>query len=101
MIKYSEIKPLWKTLTNIAGILTAFSVIIAAASWAADTKYQTLVAQAEYVEKVADEDMAQEVRQLKRDIKRLELKEESGNASAEDRAFVKFLQQDLEDLQTQ
>jgi hypothetical protein len=70
-----------------------------AASWAAETKFQTLVAQAEYVQQVSEDQEAGEIRQLKRDIKRLELKDENGNATPEDRAFIQFLLQDLEELQ--
>ena len=82
--------PVVKVLTSAAAVVTAVVTLGGAAVWAADTRYVTLVAQAQT-----------EMRQLKRDIKRLELKEESGNASPEDKALVEYLKQDLEDLQTE
>lgn len=81
--------PIWKWLGAAAGILTTISMLGGVAVWAADTRYVTVVAQQQ-----------SEQRQLRRDIKRLELKDESGNASPEDKAFMEFLKQDLEDLQT-
>ena len=77
------------------------SILIGAVGWAADTRYQTLIAQAAYVQKVSSDNIADDIRQLKRDIKRLELKDQAGNASPEDRAFVEYLKQDLEALQAQ
>ena len=73
-----------------AAIIAAFTTIATAAVWAGDTRWVTVAAQKQT-----------EIRQLKRDIKRLELKDANGNASAEDRAFLEFLRQDLEDLQHQ
>jgi len=76
-----------KWLISAASVVTAVTVLAGAAVWAADTRYVTLVSQAQT-----------EIRQLKRDIKRLELKDENGNASAEDKAFKEFLRQDLDHL---
>lgn len=91
--------PLFKRITMYASVITAIGVIMGAAAWAADTRYHTLEAQKEYVIQVAEAKTASEVRQLKRDIKRLQIKVENGSASAEDKAFIQYLQQDLEDLQ--
>lgn len=99
MTKFSEIKPLWKWITGAGAVITALAVIGNAISWAADTKYHTLVAQEAYVQKVSNDNIADDIRQLKRDIKRLELKDQAGNASPEDRAFIQFLLQDLEELE--
>jgi hypothetical protein len=87
---FSELRPCWKWITSTAAVVSAVAVIAGGVTWAADTRYVTIVAQAQT-----------EMRQLKRDIKRLELKAESGNASAEDKAFVEYLKQDLEELQTE
>jgi len=101
MIKFSEIKPVYKWITGAGAIITALAIIGNAISWAADTKYHTLVAQEIYVQKVSNDNIADDIRQLRRDIKRLELKDQAGNASPEDKAFVEYLKQDLEDLETQ
>ena len=88
-----------KWLISVAGVITSISILIGAVGWAADTRYQTLIAQAAYVQKVSSDNIADDIRQLKRDIKRLELKDQAGNASPEDRAFIQYLLQDLEALQ--
>ena len=89
----------FKWLVSSASVVTAVTILIGAVSWAADTKYFTIESQEIYVQEVSAEQSEGEIRQLKRDIKRLELKDENGNASPEDRAFVEYLQQDLEALQ--
>ena len=99
MIKFSELKPVWRIATGVGAIITAIGVVFAGIAWAADTRYHTLVAQDAYVQQVSSDNIADDIRQLKRDIKRLELKDEACNASAEDKAFVRYLQQDLEELQ--
>ena len=99
MIKFSEIKPVWRIVTGISALITAIGVTVAGIAWAADTRYHTLVAQEAYVQQVSNDNIADDIRQLKRDIKRLELKDEAGNASPEDKAFIQYLQQDLEALQ--
>lgn len=99
MIKYSELSSIWKSVVSAGAVISAIAIIFSAVSWAADTKYHTLVAQELYVQKVSQEQVEGDIRQLKRDIKRLELKDEHGNASPEDRAFVQYLLQDLETLQ--
>ena len=86
---FSELRACYKWLIGVASVVTALSVLLSATVWAADTRYVTVTAQAQ-----------SEQRQLKRDIKRLELKEDAGNASAEDKAFKKFLEQDLEHLES-
>ena len=98
-MNFSQWRPCWKWITSTAAVITAVAAITGGVTWAADTRYVTLVAQAEYIQMVNDEKKASEVRQLKRDIRRLELKEQAGNASPEDRAFIQFLKQDLEELQ--
>ncbi len=80
------IKPV-KIIISTAAVITALTTITAAMVWAGDTRYVTIAAQQQ-----------SEARQLKRDIKRLELKDENGNASAEDRAFLEYLKQDLEEM---
>lgn len=99
MIKFSEIKPVWKMVTGAGAMISAIAIIFAGVTWAADTRYHTLLAQVIYVQKVSQQSTESEIRQLKRDIRRLELKDQNGNASPEDRAFVQFLKQDLEALQ--
>ena len=84
---FSELRACYKWLIGVASAVTAFSVLLSATVWAADTRYVTVTAQQQ-----------SEQRQLKRDIKRLELKENAGNATPEDKAFKQFLEQDLEDL---
>lgn len=79
--------PIVKWVTGAATVVTAVSVLSGAAVWAADTRYVTLAAQTQ-----------SEIRQLERDIKRLELKDENGNATPEDKAFKEFLKHDLEQL---
>jgi len=75
------------TLIQAAATVAAITTLAGAAVWAADTRYVTIAAQQQA-----------ELRQLRRDIKRLELKDESGNASPEDRAFLEFLKRDAEEL---
>ena len=87
MIKFSECSAAVKVLVAAATIVSSIAVLTGAAAWAGDTRWVTVTAQAQ-----------SEQRQLLRDIKRLELKEESGTASPEDKAFRKFLEQDLESL---
>ena len=74
-------------LLNTAAVITAIATIGGAGVYAADTRYVTVAAQQQ-----------SELRQLKRDIKRLELKDQSGNATPEDRAFIEFLKQEAEEL---
>ena len=70
-----------------AAVVTAITVISGTVVWAGDTRWVTIAAQQQA-----------ELRQLKRDVKRLELKDMNGNASAEDRAFLEYLKQDIEEL---
>ena len=74
-------------LIKTAAIITALSVVSGAAVWAGDTRWVTISSQQQ-----------SELRQLKRDIKRLELKDKAGNATPEDRAFVEFLKREAEEL---
>ena len=74
-------------ITKVASIVTAVGILSGTIVWAADTRYVTIAAQ-----------QKSEVRQLKRDIKRLELKVENDTASAEDAAFLEFLKRDVEEL---
>ena len=74
-------------LQTAAATITAVATIAGAGVYAADTRYVTIAAQQQA-----------ELRQLRRDIKRLELKDQSGNASAEDRAFLEFLKREAEEL---
>lgn len=99
MTKFSELNLVWKWITSTGAVISAFAIIAAGIAWAADTRYHTLIAQEAYVQKVSSDNIADDIRQLKRDIKRLELKDQAGNASPEDRAFIQFLLQDLEALQ--
>ena len=70
-----------------AAVVTAITVISGTVVCAGDTRWVTIAAQQQA-----------ELRQLKRDVKRLELKDMNGNASAEDRAFLEYLKQDIEEL---
>lgn len=97
MIKYSELSSIWKSIVSVGAVISAIAIIMSAVSWAADTKYHTLVAQEVYVQTVSQEKSAAEIRQLKRDIERL--KDENGIVAPEDRNFSQYLQQDLEALQ--
>ncbi len=80
--------PITKWIVGAASVVSAVSVLVGTAVWAADTRYVTVAAQNQY-----------EQRQLKRDIRRLELKEENQNISPEDKAFLEFLRQQLEEIQ--
>ena len=100
-MNFNEWRPCWKWITSTAAVISALAVIAGGVTWAADTRYQTLEAQKAYVEEVAANDRASEIRQLKRDIERLRLKIKNGNASPEDEAMIQYLRQDLSDLQTQ
>lgn len=97
MIKYSELNSVWQGIIKAGAVISSIAIITSAGSWAADTRYQTLVAQELYVQTVSQEKSAAEIRQLKRDIERL--KDENGNVAPGDRAFSQYLQQDLEALQ--
>ena len=99
MIKLADCNKITQWVLKIAALITAIGVCAGAAAWAGNHQWHTITAQAEYVQAVADEKRSSEVRQLKRDIKRLQLKIDNGTASAEDRAFVEYLKQDLEELQ--
>lgn len=81
------LKPVTKWIIGAASVVSAFSVLVGATVWAADTRYVTVAAQQQY-----------EKRELKRDIRWLELKVENGTATAEDKAFLEFLKQELEEL---
>lgn len=80
-----------KWSAGVAGIITAMSVTLGALAWAGDTRYVQLevfeIAQSEF-----------EVRQLKRDIRRLELNQSNGNSTPADDAYLEFLRGELEDL---
>jgi len=76
-----------KGVVSAAAVVSACAVLLGAAAWAGDTRWVTVTAQAET-----------EQRQLRREIKKLEIEEEAGTASPTDKAFLKFLQQDLESL---
>ncbi len=99
MIKYSELSYIWKSVVSAGAVITAIGIIVSAVSWAADTKYHTLVAQEVYVQKVSQESVEGQINRLKEDIKHLELKKEYNVATPVDEAFVKFLQLNLEALQ--
>lgn len=101
MIKLADCSAITQMVVKVSMFITAIGICAGAAAWAADTRYHTLVAQAAYVQTVNDEKRASEIRQLQREIYRLELKDENGTASGEDKAMSKYLQRDLEELQAQ
>ena len=97
MLKFSELNTVWKSVTSAGAVISAIAIIFAGVTWAADTRYQTLVAQELHILTVSQEKSAAEIRQLKRDIARL--LDENGDVAPEDRSFSQYLQQDLERLQ--
>lgn len=97
MTKFSELSSIWKTVVSAGVVISSIAIIFAGVTWAADTRYQTLIAQKLYVQTVSEEKSAAEIRQLKRDIERL--KDENGNVAPQDRAFSQYLLQDLQELQ--
>jgi hypothetical protein len=88
-----------KRIISAATLVSSIGVLFAAAAWAGDTRYQTLELQKLYVEQVAANDKATEVRRLQQEIFALELKDTNGTATPEDRAMSQYLQRDLEELQ--
>ena len=98
MVKFADCSKLVKWVISAASLVSAVAVFAGAAAWAADTRYQTLVAQAVYVQSVSDQNKAAEIRQLQREIFQLELKDANGTATAEDRAMSRYLQRDLDAL---
>ena len=81
-----------KWIGGVAAVITSFSVLAGAAAWIGDTRYVQLE-----VFEVAQVDS--EIRQLKREIRRLELNQQSGNTTPADDAYLEFLRQELEGME--
>jgi hypothetical protein len=87
MIKFAEFTPVWKLVTGLGAVITALGVIAGGVTWAADTRYYKIADQQQY-----------EARELKRDIKKLEIEQGAGETTPADDAFLEFLRQELEEL---
>lgn len=88
MIKFSECSIAIKIIVAAATVVSSVAVLAGAAAWAGDTRWVTVTAQAQ-----------SEQRQLKREIKKLQIEKDAGTATDTDKAYLQFLLQDLERLQ--
>ena len=100
MTKFSEWSSISKWVVSVASSISALAVIAGGVVWAGDTHYLTKEEHEVYIEQVASQDRQKEIRQLKREIKRLELEEQHGDSSPSDEVYKEFLIEDLEYLQS-
>lgn len=89
-----------KAVIGIAAFVVAAATISSTTVAIADIMFWSEEEQEMYVEQVASDAKARDIRKLKQEIFKLQLEVDAGKATAEDKAFLKFLKQDLEAMQS-
>lgn len=98
MTKFSECGKVSKFIISAAGLVAAVGILAGAAAWAGDTVFWSHEEQSQYTEELAANELQRDISKLKREIFKLQLEVDAGKASPEDKAYLQFLKQDLEEL---
>lgn len=88
-----------KAVIGVAAFVVAAATISSTTVAIADIMFWSEDEQEMYVEQVASDAKARDVRKLKQEIFKLQLEVDAGKATPEDEAYMRFLQHQLEELQ--
>lgn len=88
-----------KRIVGAAAVVVALASISGTTIAVADVVFWSEAEQKAYTDQVAAQDLSRDIRKLKQQIMKLQLEVDAGKATAEDKAFLKFLKQDLEAMQ--